>query len=207
MPVAPLRRLRTRIRFATIAFLAGAILASAAPLASISAQDSAPAVPTEKPAKPVLVLKRDDDKPDGKKSIAGAGEMIRFTMPEGQTNALKSIRLHAARYGTPQPPDEDVEINILSEDMKDVVHTELVPYKLFKRQAEARWMMIPLKEPVDVPATFWIVFNFNAAATKGVYVSYDTSTKGEFSRVGLNDQDAKETDFKGDWMVQAVLAK
>lgn len=47
----------------------------------------------------------------------------------------------------------------------------------------------------------------NAEATKGVYVSYDTSTKGKHSRVGFNDQDAKPTDFKGDWMVQAVLAK
>jgi hypothetical protein len=51
------------------------------------------------------------------------------------------------------------------------------------------------------------VLNFNAEATKGVYVSFDTSTKGEHSRVGFNGQDAKETEFKGDWMVQAVLAK
>ncbi|MBL9162037.1 MAG: hypothetical protein JNL18_04760 [Planctomycetaceae bacterium] len=51
------------------------------------------------------------------------------------------------------------------------------------------------------------MLNFNAEATKGVYVSYDTSTNGEHSRVGFNDQDAKETAFGGDWMVQAVLAK
>jgi hypothetical protein len=45
--------------------------------------------------------------------------------------------------------------------------------------------------------------------TKGVYVSYDNSTKGEYSRVGLpGDKDEpKETDFKGDWMVQLLLAK
>jgi RNA polymerase sigma-70 factor (ECF subfamily) len=189
---------------AALGFAALTIAAYAAPLASLFAAE---ATAPEKPAKPVLALKYDDGKPDGKKSIAGAGEMIRFTMPEGQTNALKALRIHCSRYGHPQPPDEDVEINILNEDMTDVVHTELVPYKLFKRQAEARWTMIPLKEPVDVPATFWVVFNFNAEATKGVYVSYDTSTKGEHSRVGVNDQDAKETDFHGDWMIQAILAK
>jgi RNA polymerase sigma-70 factor (ECF subfamily) len=158
-------------------------------------------------AKPVLLLKYGDGKPDGKKSIAGAGEMIRFQLPKGQTNALKALRVHGARYGYPQPPKEEVEITILTEDMKEPVHTELVPYALFKRQQEARWMQVPFEEPVEVPATFWVVLNFNAEATKGVYVSYDASTKGEHSRVGFNDQDAKETEFKGDWMVQAVLAK
>ncbi len=161
----------------------------------------------DKPAKPVLLLKYGDGKPDGRKSIAGAGEMIQFTMPKGQSNALKSLRVHAARYGYPQAPKEDVEITILSEGMTEPIHTELVPYALFKRQQDCRWTNIPFEEPVDVPEKFWVVLNFNAEATKGVYVSYDTSTKGQHSRVGFNDQDAKPTDFKGDWMVQAVLAK
>lgn len=160
-----------------------------------------------KVAKPTLLLQYGDGKPDGKKSIAGAGEMIRFSLPEGQENPLKSLRVHAARYGYPQPPKEDVEISILNEDMSEVLHTELVPYSLFKRQQDCRWTSIPFDEPVDVPQTFWVVLNFNAEATKGVYVSYDTSTKGEFSRVGFSDQDAKETAFGGDWMIQAVLAK
>jgi RNA polymerase sigma-70 factor (ECF subfamily) len=170
------------------------------------AETASPSIPAP-PAKPVLVLKYGDNKADGKKSIAGAGEMIRFTMPAGQANPLKALRIHCARYGYPQPPDEDVQIEILNEDMTDVVHTELVPYRLFKRQAEARWQMIPLEDSIEVPAVFWVVLNFNAEATKGVYVSYDTSTGGEHSRVGLNDLDAKETEFKGDWMVQAVLEK
>jgi hypothetical protein len=172
---------------------------------SSAAAESKPAA--DAPSKPVLLVKYGDGKPEGKKSIAGAGEMIEFTMPEGQSNALKSLRVHAARYGYPQPPKEDVEISILSEDMTEPIHTELVPYALFKRQKDCRWTNIPFEEPVEVPARFWVVLNFNAEATKGVYVSYDTSTKGKHSRVGFNDQDAKPTDFKGDWMVQAVLAK
>jgi hypothetical protein len=174
-------------------------------VASLSGAESESAA--EKPGKPVLLLKYGDGKPDGKKSIAGAGEMIRFTMPERQSNALKSLRIHAARYGYPQAPKEDVEITILSDDMTEPLHTELVPYALFKRQQDCRWTNIPFEESIEVPAEFWVVLNFNAEATKGVYVSYDTSTKGEHSRVGFNDQDAKPTDFKGDWMVQAVLAK
>jgi hypothetical protein len=42
-----------------------------------------------------------------------------------------------------------------------------------------------------------------------VYVSYDTSTKGEYSRVGLPGEDdgPKQTDFGGDWMVQVMLSR
>lgn len=161
----------------------------------------------QKSDKPVLLLKYGDGKADGKKSIAGAGEMIQFSLPEGQDNDLKAIRVYAARYGYPQPPKEDVEITILNEEMTDEIHKELIPYSIFKRQTEPRWTTVPFDEPVDVPETFWVVLSFNAERTKGVYVGYDTSTGGEHSRVGFNDQDAKETDFKGDWMVQAVLAK
>ena len=189
----------------SLILLIAAIIAVAAVAPCGFADETTAAKP--KAAKLVLLLKYGDGKPDGKKSIAGAGEMIRFTMPEGQTNALKSLRVHAARYGYPQPPKEEVEINILNDDMTEVLHTELVPYSLFKRQEECRWTSIPFEDEVEVPENFWVVLNFNAEATKGVYVSYDASTKGEHSRVGFNDQDAKETKFGGDWMVQAVLAK
>jgi hypothetical protein len=152
------------------------------------------------------VLKYGDGEADGKKSIAGAGEMIRFTLPEG-IDAVRALRVHCARYGYPQPPKEDVEITFLDEDMTESLHTELVPYSLFKRTKENRWTTIPLDEPVGLPRTFWIVLNFNAEQTKGVYVSYDTETKGAHSRVGFNDEDAKETDFEGDWMVQVLLPR
>lgn len=203
---------RTPMAYWLVALVAGVLLIPGGRLAPDSSRaNAAPAAtksePEAKSAKPVLLLKYGDGKPDGKKSIAGAGQMIRFTLPKGQTNALKAIRVHASRYGHPQPPKEDVEITILSEDMKEPLHTELAPYALFKRQKENSWTLIPFKEPVDVPETFWVVLNFNAEATKGVYVSYDTSTKGEHSRVGYNDEDAEKTAFQGDWMMQAMLAK
>ncbi len=132
--------------------------------------------------------------------------MIRFELP-GESGKVRAIRVHSARYGYPQPPDEDVEITILSNDMTDVLHTELVPYSLFKRVKKSRWTYVPFREPVEVPESFWVVLDFNAEQTKGVYVSYDTSTKGEFSRIGLTEEDAKNTDFEGDWMVQVLLAE
>lgn len=166
---------------------------------------SAQATQAEPPSQPRRLM-YGDGKPDGKKSIAGAGEMICFELV-GDTAEISAIRVHGSRYGNPQPPQEDVEITILNEDMTDTLHTELVPYSLFKRTSKPRWNQVPFKESVEVPKKFWVVLNFNAERTKGVYVSYDTSTKGEHSRVGLTDEDAKPTDFKGDWMVQVLLAK
>lgn len=66
----------------------------------------APFMPTNK------ILKYHDGKSDGKRSIGGSGELIQFIMPEGYTN-LTAISIFGARYGTPQPPEEDpgVEAN------------------------------------------------------------------------------------------------
>ena len=187
------------------------------PLAGQSAQDAVgaetetektetPPPAKEKPeAKKPLLLKYGDNKPDGRKSIAGSGEMIRFDLP-GDTGKLRAVRVHGSRYGYAQAPKEDFEVTILSADMKEVLHTELVPYSLFKRTKAGRWTHVPFKEAVELPKTFWVVLNFNAERTKGVYVSYDTSTKGKYSRVGTSDEDAKKTKFGGDWMIQARLA-
>ncbi|MBI2823892.1 MAG: sigma-70 family RNA polymerase sigma factor [Planctomycetia bacterium] len=151
------------------------------------------------------ILKYGDETADGRKSIAGGGEMIRFQAP-GDAAKVAAIKLHGARYGYPQAPQEDFKVYLLGEDMSQVLHTELVPYARFER-GDAKWVTLNFKKPVEVPQTFWVVVDFNAQATKGVYVSYDTSTGGEHSRVGLPGQEAKPTAFGGDWMIQAVLAK
>ena len=87
---------------------------------------------TDSPPGPKLVVKYGDGKPDGKKSIAGTGEMIRFVLPN-EHQELKGLRIHCARYGYPKAPDEEVEIFVVTDDESDVVHTELVPYAKFKR--------------------------------------------------------------------------
>lgn len=152
------------------------------------------------------LLSYGDQKPDGKKSYGGSGPMIRFELPEGVTK-IKGLRIHGSRYGTAQTPDENFEITFLSEKRDETLHTESAPYMLFKRGKE-NWVRVQFKEPVELPRKFWIALDFNAEQTKGVYVSYDTSTKGEHSRVGKagDENEPKETDFGGDWMVQVMLA-
>ena len=63
------------------------------------------------------------------------------------------------------------------------------------------------RKPVELPKVFWVVLNFHAEQTKGVYVSYDTSTKGAHSRIGLaGDEKPRPVNFGGDWMVQVMTA-
>lgn len=152
-----------------------------------------------------LVLKYHDGKPDGKKSIAGTGEMIQFTLPNA-SQQLRGLRLHSARYGHPQAPDEDVEVSIVSADETTVVHTEPVPYAKFKR-GESRWTTLTFAEPVAVPETFWVIFDFNAEQTKGVYVSFDTSSGGSHSKIGVPGGESKAVNTGGDWMVECLLTK
>ena len=75
-------------------------------------------------------------------------------------------------------------------------------------RGSSKWVRVMFEKPVELPETFWVVLNFNAAQTKGVYVSYDTSTRGKHSKIGLaGSEKTRETDFQGDWMVQVLLAK
>jgi hypothetical protein len=54
---------------------------------------------------------------------------------------------------------------------------------------------------------FWIALDFRAHQTKGVYVSYDTSSGGRHSLVGLPGVPMARPRFGGDWMIEAILAK
>ncbi|MEN6451307.1 MAG: M56 family metallopeptidase [Thermoguttaceae bacterium] len=149
-------------------------------------------------------LKYDDGKPDGRRSLGGSGEMIQFSLPT-EKGRIQGIKIHGSRYGLPQPPAEDFLIHVLSADMSDILFTETAPYKLFQRGRE-RWVDVSFKKTREVPKTFWIVLDFKAHQTKGVYVSYDTSTGGKHSKIGLPGQSARNVDFGGDWMIRVKLA-
>ena len=174
------------------------------PVLHVAALASAEAAAADS-GRPVLVVKYGDGKPDGKKSIGGNGEMIQFELPD-EKQKIRSLRIHCARYGTAQAPKEDIEISFVSEDESDVLHSEQVPYSRFKR-GTPRWTTIAFDEPIELPKKFWVIMDFGAERTKGVYVSYDTSTKGEKSRIGLPGSESKPVSFGGDWMVQLILTK
>ena len=177
--------------------LLGIILASAS--LCRAQDDKAKAGPDQ------LAVKYHDGTPEGKKSIAGTGEMIQFS-PPSETQKLRGLRLHCARYGSPQAPKEDAKISVVGEDGKTVLHTEMVPYSKFER-GESKWTGIVFKSPVKVEKSFWVILEFNAAQTKGVYVSFDTSTGGKYSKIGSAGGESKPVTTGGDWMIEALLTK
>jgi hypothetical protein len=145
-----------------------------------------------------------DGQADGKQSISGGGEMIEFTLPAGAAK-VAGVRIHGSRYGTPEAPVEDFLIYFLNAGRDCVVATEMAKYALFERGAE-RWVTVTFARPVEVPETFWIALDFRAHQRKGVYVSYDNSTGGKHSRVGLPGSAVAPTRFGGDWMIEILLA-
>lgn len=147
------------------------------------------------------VLMYDDNLADGKRSIAGASEIIEFTMPS-DCSEVYAVQLHGSRYGYPQPPDEDFTITIASKDGTPI-HTELVPYGTFERGPET-WVEMKLQKPVKVSGTFLVAFNFNAWQTKGIYVSYDSSQGCLHSYQGsIRNKQPAETG--GEWMIRALV--
>jgi hypothetical protein len=162
-------------------------------LAPVSADDGLPA------------LRYGDGQADGKQSFGGSGELIEFGLPSGGP-AVAGLKIHGSRYGTPQAPDESFLIYFLDADRKRIVRTELAPYALFERGAET-WVTVTFDEPVKLPEKFWVALDFRAGPRKGVYVSYDTSSGGKHSRVGLPGMPVSETKFGGDWMIEAIAAK
>ena len=108
-----------------------------------------------------------DDKPDGKKSLGGSGEMIQLKLSP-DNRMLAGIEVHGSRYGTADPPNEKFLIYILNSDQSEVTTTRMAPYSLFERGDE-KWVSIKFDKPVEFPADGWIVLEFRAGRTKGVY--------------------------------------
>lgn len=157
--------------------------------------------------RPAGRLEYGDGRADGKKSLGGSGHLIEFEMPEG-VDKIKALRIHGSRYGLPKAPKEDFEISFLSHDMSEVLTIERAAYGLFRRGDE-KWVTVRFRQPIELPNKFWVGLDFDPGRTKGVYVSYDTSTEGKHSKVGLasDPEKVKEVDFKGDWMVQVILER
>jgi hypothetical protein len=147
----------------------------------------------------------DGSSPSGKKSLGGSGEMIQLELPDG-SRMLSGIEIHGSRYGTATPPEEKFLIYVLTEDMAKDMAVEMAPYSLFDR-GEERWVAIKFDKPIEFPKNSWLVLDFRAGRTKGVYVSYSTGNGSKRSKVGLPGIAAKDVDFEGNWMIRPLISQ
>ncbi len=142
-----------------------------------------------------------DDTPDGQRSIGGAAKIVEFDMPDG-CSRVNGIMLYGSRYGYPQAPAEDFTVTIAKADgsgAKDVK----VPYGTIE-WGNKKWYTITFKKPVKIRGKFLVAVDFNAQPTKGVYVSYDTSSGNAHSYVGsVTSKNLSE--YGGEWMIKAMV--
>ncbi|MCG3130862.1 MAG: hypothetical protein FLDDKLPJ_01635 [Phycisphaerae bacterium] len=166
------------------------------PASDVAARTADPASLTGRP----LTVAGDDGKADGKKSIAGGGHARRFTAPGGGSWYLRNVLLFGSRYGSPQAPDETFEVSLCDEQMRPIATWEK-PYSTFDR-GDARWVKIEVT-PTAVPPAFHVCFNFRPTGTRGVYVSFDASTRGN-SQTAVPGKPGSPLDA-GDWMIRVEL--
>ncbi len=187
-------------------YLIGGCLLSACIAWNLHAADNVDAKSAPATSKPEESgLKYNDGTADGKKSLGGSGELIKFTLPEDKQK-IGGIRIHGSRYGVAQPPKEKFLIYFLSSDGKEVLSTQMAPYSSFNRGNE-QWVPVRFAKPVEVPKEFWVCLDFRPHQTKGVYVSYDTSTGGKYSKSGLPGLEPDDVEFGGDWMIELLPGK
>src|SRR5207244_315788 len=140
-------------------------------------------------------LKEDDGAPEGKKSIAGGGHARLFAAPAEGEWYLRSVSVYGARYGPVAAPADQFDVALCDDQMRPIAVWKH-PYKLFDRGA-AKWVRIDLTQPTLVPAKFNVCVVFRPTAQNGVFVSYDSSTKGN-SRVAKPGEAGNALE-QGDW--------
>lgn len=146
------------------------------------------------------VLKGDDGKPDGKKSIAGSGHARVFKAPGAGEWYLRSVSVYGARYGRTAAPNRPFEVALCDAGLKPVASWK-VPYARFRHGRE-EWVRLEV-EPTRVPEEFAVCVSFQPTATEGVYVFFDTSTSGN-SKTGTPGRAGGEFQ-QGDWMIRVEL--
>lgn len=143
---------------------------------------------------------------DGMHSFADSGHAVAFERPEGM-KSICAVQLFGARYGMPQPPNEDFHIYILDQNQK-VLEDIPVPYskiKRLERENELHWYRLNFPA-IAVPEKFYAALWFNAEATKGVYVGMKKDVQETHSYIGLPDKGFKKVDESYDWMIGAVVS-
>jgi hypothetical protein len=110
----------------------------------------------------------------------------------------KSVSLFGARYGN----DPGLEFDIaLCDSEYRIISVWSKPYEAFEA-GELKWVKVNVT-PTHVPDKFYVVMDFHATGSNGVYAGIDRSTSGS-SVTGLAGKVPKSLG-DGDWMIRVEL--
>ena len=155
-------------------------------------------------------MKHNDGTPDGRLVVGDSGETVHFTLSK-DGEKIAGVRIHGSRYGA-DASKEKVVIYFLNSDLTEILGAQLAPYSVFETRAE-KWVDIKFPHPVTVPKDFWVLLDSHNSDPRtnpnahGVFVSYDKSTGGKFSKMGLPWLEFRDVPFPGDWMFELIPAK
>lgn len=147
--------------------------------------------------KPVM-LPVDGGVKGGEMSFGGAAVWRSFKVPESGEWYIRAICIFGERYG--DAPDLKFDV-VLADSNWGVEKTWEQPYTPFDN-ADFKWVRVELP-PTRVPDAFKVGLDFHATGSDGVYVGYDSRTKGD-SDTGQPGAVGKPY-VKGDWMIRVEL--
>ncbi len=152
------------------------------------------------------VLSHVGDSKDGMVSFTDSGFAVAFQRPADMKSVV-AVKLFAARYGTPEAPNEDFHVYLLDENKK-VLEQVSIPYRKIarmERENELQWYTLEIPA-IEVPEKFFVALWFNAEQTKGVYMGIKKKNDAEkHSYVGLPDKGYIQQDSQ-EWMIRAVVS-
>jgi RNA polymerase sigma-70 factor (ECF subfamily) len=143
---------------------------------------------------------------DDKRSFADSGFAVAFQRP-ADMKSIVAVKICAARYGHPEPPNEDFHVYVLDQDKK-VLEQIAIPYRSVARmesEGDFRWYDFKLPA-LEVPEKFFVALWFNAERTKGVYMGMKKCGQEKHSYIGLPDKGYQEVDTPHEWMIRAVVS-
>ncbi len=133
-------------------------------------------------------------------SIGGTGEGRKFTVPAPGNWYITAVWIDGSRYGEEKAPDTTFDIALGDADAKLIsIWKGRYASFAFLQDGWARFDVPPTR----LPSTFYVTLNFRAIPAAGVYVAYDSKTKGHSvdSRLGKPPHDFPE----GDWMISVEM--
>jgi len=133
-------------------------------------------------------------------SYAGAGHGRKFAIPSAGDWYITAVWICGSRYGDEKPPDNTFDIALSDQDAK-LISIWKGRYASFGDGDDA-WVRFEVT-PTRVPPSFYVTLNFRASYSNGVYVAFDSSTKGN-SIQSLPGKPPRPFG-DGDWMIRAEL--
>jgi hypothetical protein len=152
------------------------------------------------------VLSHVGGKQESMYSVMGDGFAVAFQRPAG-AKSISAVKIYAARYGLPQPPQEDFCVYLLDQDKK-VLEKIAFPYgkvERMQRKDELCWYKLDFPA-VAVPDKFFVALWFNSEPQKGIFLGWQKAGDQKYSYAGLPDKGYQEVTDGREWMVRAVVS-